>query len=896
MIEQTDPVTAEEVRLRESHAHLVRWRRWGTYLSERQWGTVREDYSPDGDAWAYTTHDDAPARTYRWGEDGLLGFSDDRQHLCFAVAMWNGRDSMLKERLFGLTNPQGNHGEDVKECYYFVDNTPTHSYAKALYKYPQNAFPYEQLVKINGARSRSEPEYELIDTGIFDEDRYFDVSAEYAKAGAEDICVEIAIANRGPSTARLHLLPTLWFRNTWSWADKPLRPSIVAAADESSCCVLETRHQTLGARRLYVQTPTTLLFTENETNVRRIFGQPNPQPYVKDAFHQYVVHGNSAAVNPAQMGTKAAALYVLDIAAGDTARIRLRLTQSDPLSDPLGESFSAVLAKRKAEADEYYARISPYPLSDEGRLVQRQAFAGMLWCKQYYNYVVYRWLAGDPAMPPPPPQRERGRNRTWKHLEADDVMSMPDNWEYPWFALWDTAFHCITLALIDPVFAKRQLDLLTREWYMHPNGHMPAYEWNFNDANPPVHAWAAFRVYKIEQKMFGVTDRMFLERVFQKLLLNFTWWCNRKDAEGNNVFQGGFLGLDNIGPFDRNAVLRTRSRVDQADATSWMGVYCLSMLTIAVELAQQNPVYEDIATKFFEHFVYIADAINGTGDGAIGLWDDATGFYYDALAVDGKPPQPLLVRSMVGLIPLMAVATAEEVEFSTLPNFARRVRWFFRNRPDLHAFAANLGTKSVRGKRLLSIVDEDKLRLILSKMLDESEFLSDHGIRSLSKYHQQHPYEVRIDGDVHMVDYEPGESTTPVFGGNSNWRGPVWFPSNYMIIEALQRFHYYYGDDFKVECPTGSGKLMNLWDVATELSHRLINLFLPGQDGRRPMLGDSEKLQRDPNFRELLVFPEYFNGDSGYGLGAMHQTGWTGLVAKLLQQTAEYSRQETGQI
>jgi hypothetical protein len=555
-----------------------------------------------------------------------------------------------------------------------------------------------------------------------------------------------------------------------------------------------------------------------------------------------------------------------------------------------------VLAKRKAEADEYYARISPYPLSDEGRLVQRQAFAGMLWCKQYYNYVVYRWLEGDPAMPPPPPERKRGRNRTWKHLEADDIMSMPDNWEYPWFAAWDTAFHCVTLALIDPVFAKRQLDLLTREWYMHPNGHMPAYEWNFNDANPPVHAWAAYRVYKIEQKMFGVTDRLFLERVFQKLLLNFTWWCNRKDAEGNNVFQGGFLGLDNIGPFDRSIVLGDRSRVDQADATSWMGVYCLSMLAIAVELAQQNPVYEDIATKFFEHFVYIADAINGTGDDVIGLWDDKTGFYYDALVVDGKPPQPLMVRSMVGLIPLMAVATAEEVQVSTLPNFGRRVQWFFRNRPDLHAFAANLGTKGLRGKRLLSIVDENKLRLILTKMLDESEFLSDHGIRSLSKYHQQHPYEVRVDGDVHMVDYEPGESTTPLFGGNSNWRGPVWFPSNYLIIEALQRFHYYYGDDFKVECPTGSGKLMNLWEVATELSHRLIDLFLPGQDGRRPMLGDSEKLQRDPHFRDLLVFPEYFNGDSGYGLGAMHQTGWTGLVAKLLQQTAEYSHQEKGQI
>jgi hypothetical protein len=894
MSDNAPTLTAEEVRLAESQAHTARWRRWGTYLSERQWGTVREDYSADGDVWDYFRHDDAPARAYRWGEDGLLGISDDRQHLCFALALWNGKDTMLKERLFGLTNPQGNHGEDVKEYYYFLDNTPTHSYAKALYKYPQAPFPYAQLISVNGSRTRTEPEYELIDTGIFDEDRYFDITVEYAKASPEDICIEIAATNRGPDAAQLHLLPTLWFRNTWSWTGEPMRPAIMWSRDDPAYSVLKADHERLGTRWMHVAPAKALLFTENDTNQQRILNVPNRTPYVKDAFHEYVIRGNSDAVNPKRLGTKAAALYELHIAPGETARIRVRLSQSESISDPLGASFSDALVQRRADADEFYARVSPYPLSDEARRVQRQAFAGMLWCKQYYNYIVYRWLKGDSAMPAPSPQRRHGRNHNWRHLEADDILSMPDNWEFSWFAAWDTAFHCITLAMIDPLFAKRQLDLLTREWYMHPNGELPAYEWAFGDANPPVHAWAALRVYKIEQKMYGRTDRLFLERVFQKLLLNFTWWCNRQDAQGNNVFQGGFLGLDNIGAVDRGTMLPDNAHLDQADGTSWMGVYCLSMLAIALELAPANTAYEDIATKFFEHFVYIADAINGKGDDEeeIGLWDAASSFYYDALHYQGKPAETIALRSMVGLLPLFAVVTADDTDVEALPEFRRRVEWFIRKRPDLHARAANLGAVALRGRRLLSIVGEDKMRLLLAKMLDESEFLSSHGVRSLSKYHEKQPFRLDLGGKSYVVDYEPAESKTALFGGNSNWRGPIWFPTNYFLIEALQRFHYYYGDEFKIECPTGSGNLMNLWEVSMELSHRLIDVFMPGPDGRRPMLGSNDKLQTDPHFRGLLPFYEYFHGDTGAGLGAMHQTGWTGLVAKLLQQCSEYCGQE----
>jgi hypothetical protein len=898
MTDQNPPLTAEEQRLFEDRSHTARWRRWGAYLSARQWGTVREDYSDDEDAWAYLPHDHARSRAYRWGEDGLLGISDLYQRLCFGLVLWNGRDPFLKERLFGLTNPQGNHGEDVKEYYYYLDGTPTHSSMKALYKYPQREFPYEQLVDANAKRSRLEPEFELLDTGVFDDDRYFDVTVEYAKAGPEDLCIEITATNRGPEAAQLHVLPTLWFRNTWSWDGTPRTPLIKLAREQGESAVLEATHDQLGTRWLYVRGASELLFTENETNNERLFGTPNLSPFVKDGFHDHVVGGKANAVNPGLVGTKAAAHHLLDIAPGAMAVVRVRLSDAGELTEPLGTSFDAAIRERRGEADEFYNRIAPYPQSTESRRIQRTAFAGMLWCEQYYNYVVYRWLDGDPQGPPSSPQRHMGRNHEWKHVYSEDILSMPDDWEYPWFAAWDLAFHCVTLALIDPDFAKRQLARLTREWYMHPNGQLPAYEWNFNDVNPPVHAWAALRVYKIERKMFGRADRLFLERVFQKLLINFTWWCNRKDAEGNNVFQGGFLGLDNIGPFDRGTMFPSGGHVDQADGTAWMGQYCLAMLAIALELAPENHAYEDIASKFFEHFLYIADAINHMGgdhpddEDNIALWDDATGFYYDVLHVPGRDHQPLKVRSMVGIIPLFAVITVDPDELEALPGFRRRMEWFIRNRPDLHGSLARLDQSGMCGRRVLSIVNTEKLRRILHIMLDESEFLSPYGIRSLSKYHQAHPYRLDLDGLSCEVDYEPAESTTPLFGGNSNWRGPVWFPTNFLIIEALQRFHHYLGDDFTIECPTGSGTLMTLWEVSMELSHRLIDLFERGADGRRPIFGDNERLQRDPHFRDLLLFHEYFHGDTGAGLGAIHQTGWTGLIAKLLQQCAEYCGQE----
>ena len=898
MVDSSPSMTAEEQRLFEDRSHTARWRRWGAYLSARQWGTVREDYSDDGDAWAYLPHAQARSRAYRWGEDGLLGFSDSHQHLCFGLALWNGCDPFLKERLFGLSNPQGNHGEDVKECYYYLEGTPTHSSMKALYKYPQRAFPYEQLLEVNAKRSRAEPEFELLDTGVFDEDRYFDVTIEYAKAGPDDLCIEISATNRGPDAARLHVLPTLWFRNTWSWDGTPRTPLIKVVREDGDRALFEATHDQLGKRWLYVEGASELLFTENETNNERLFGTPNLAPFVKDGFHDHIVHGKDNAVNPSRVGTKAAAHHVLDIAPGATAIVRVRLSDARDLTEPLGASFDDTVAVRRGEADEFYERIAQYPQSAESRRIQRTAFAGMVWCEQYYNYVVYRWLDGDPQGPPSSPQRRNGRNHDWKHVYGEDILSMPDNWEYPWFAAWDLAFHCVTLALIDPDFAKRQLARLTREWYMHPNGQLPAYEWNFSDVNPPVHAWATFRVYKIEQKMFGRTDRLFLERVFQKLLLNFTWWCNRKDAEGNNVFQGGFLGLDNIGPFDRSAMLPQGGHVDQTDGTAWMGQFCLSMLAIALELAPENHAYEDIASKFFEHFLYIADAINHMGgdhledDEDIALWDETTGFYYDVLHVPGRDHQQLKVRSMVGLVPLFAVITVDPEQLDALPGFRRRMEWFIRNRPDLHGNLARLDASGLCGRRILSIVNTDKLRRILHTMLDESEFLSPHGIRSMSKFYKAQPYRLELDGIMHEVDYEPAESTTSLFGGNSNWRGPVWFPPNYLLIESLQRFHHYYGDDFTIECPTGSGERMNLWEVAMELSHRLIELFKRGAGGRRPIYGDDERLQTDPHFRDLLLFNEYFNGDTGAGLGASHQTGWTGLIAKLLQQYAEYCGQD----
>ena len=883
--------TQEERRLQEARTHKTHWRRWGPYLSERQWGTVREDYSPDGSAWDYFSHDQARSRAYRWGEDGIAGISDNHQQLCFALALWNGEDPILKERLFGLTGSEGNHGEDVKEYYFYLDNTPTHSYMKMLYKYPHRAFPYDQLVEENKNRNRHAPEFELLDTGIFEENRYFDVFVEYAKHSAEDILIQIKVVNRGPEEKTVHVLPTLWFRNTWSWNGDNNKPSLCAIQSSNDTPIIEVLHPTLEKKWLYCQGKTEYLFTENETNNERVFGYSNVSPYVKDGINDYIVESKKEAVNPDRIGTKVAAHYTLNISPGETKTIRLRLSNAPDLKEPFGKEFDAAFDLRQQEADEFYQRITPFLLSEDMRNVQRQAFAGMLWSKQFYHYVVEDWLEGDPAAPTPPPERKKGRNREWFHLYSEDILSMPDKWEYPWFAAWDLAFHTIPLAMVDPDFAKYQLDVLTREWYMHPNGQIPAYEWAFGDVNPPVHAWATWRVYKIEQKMHGQGDRQFLERVFQKLMLNFTWWVNRKDAEGNNVFQGGFLGLDNIGVFDRSAALPTGGHIDQSDGTSWMGMYCLNMLAIALELAKTNPVYEDIATKFFEHFLYIADAMNHIGESEANLWNDEDGFYHDVLHLPERQIE-LKVRSMVGLIPLFAVETIEPETLRQLPGFKKRTEWFIQNRPDLTQNIACMRTEGMGERRLLAIVYRDKLRRILQKMLDESEFLGPYGIRAISRFHAKHPYVFDVDSAQFRVDYEPAESTSGLFGGNSNWRGPVWFPVNFLLIESLQKFHYYLGDDFKVECPTGSGKMMNLWEVAAELSQRLTRIFLQNPSGQRPVYGNSEKFQTDPHWRDLILFYEYFHGDKGAGIGASHQTGWTGLVSKLIQQFGEYEGQQ----
>ncbi|NJR56332.1 MAG: glucosidase [Acaryochloris sp. CRU_2_0] len=884
--------TVEEQRLQEAHTHQAHWRRWGPYLSDRQWGTVREDYSADGNAWNYLTHDQARSRAYRWGEDGLFGISDNHQRLCFAIALWNGEDPILKERLFGLTGNEGNHGEDVKEYYFYLDNTPTHSYMKALYKYPQQAFPYDQLVAENQRRSRHEPEFELLDTGVLDGDRYFDVFVEYAKYAAEDILVEIKVINRGPEAKTLHVLPTLWFRNTWSWSGANSKPVLQEVQPGNGINRIGTFHPTLGKRWLYCQDKAEFLFTENETNTERLFNTPNASVYVKDGINDYIVQGCKETINPAPIGTKAASHYILEMGAGETKTVRLRLSDNPDMVDPFGETFNTTLATRQQEAHEFYQRITPFPLSEDMRNVQRQAFAGMLWSKQFYHYVMEDWLKGDPAAPAPPPERKGGRNREWFHLHSEDILSMPDKWEYPWFAAWDLAFHCIPLAMIDPDFAKYQLDVLTREWYMHPNGQIPAYEWAFGDVNPPVHAWATWRVYKIEQKMYGRSDRQFLERVFQKLLLNFTWWVNRKDAEGNNIFQGGFLGLDNIGVFDRSAPLPTGGHLDQADGTSWMGMYCLNMLAIALELAQTNPVYEDIATKFFEHFLYIADAMNHIGKGEASLWNEADGFYYDVLHLPEQQIE-LKVRSLVGLIPLFAVETIESEIFQKLPAFKKRTEWFIQHRPDLTQNIACMKTEGVGERRLLAIVYRDKLRRILQIMLDETEFFGSYGIRAVSRCHAEHPYLFEANGSQFRVDYEPAESSSGLFGGNSNWRGPVWFPVNFLLIESLQKFHHYLGDDFQVECPTGSGQMMSLWEVAAELSQRLTRIFLKNSSAQRPVYGSTQMFQHDPHWQDLMLFYEYFHGDNGAGIGASHQTGWTGLVAKLIQQLAEYEGKST---
>jgi hypothetical protein len=887
-------VTAEEKRLQRSVERTEHWKRWGPYLSERAWGTVREDYSADGSAWTYLPHDHARSRAYRWNEDGIAGISDRHQVICFALSFWNGRDPILKERLFGLTGPEGNHGEDVKEYYFYLDSTPTHSYMKYLYKYPQTAFPYAELVEENRRRERSAPEYELLDTGVFNEDRYFDIFIEYAKADAEDILVRIQAVNRGPEKALLHLLPTIWFRNRWSWGysnPRPeLRQKISGAGDGANASLIELEEDRYGRRVLYCEGAPELLFTENETNNRRLYGAVNSSPYVKDGINDYIVHGLKEAVNPAQAGTKAAAHYPLEIEAGQSATVRLRFTrmkESPGWGRVFGASFDETFAEREQEADEFYATIIPEDLSADAQSVMRQSFAGMLWSKQFYHYVIEQWLKGDPAFPPPPEARWHGRNHDWRHLYNADVISMPDKWEYPWYAAWDLAFHCIPLSLVDPDFAKEQLILMLREWYMHPNGQIPAYEWAFGDVNPPVHAWAAWRVYRIEEKRRGKGDRNFLERVFHKLMLNFTWWVNRKDTEGNNIFEGGFLGLDNIGVFDRNTQLPDGSFIEQSDGTSWMAMYTLNLLAIALELAREDQAYEDVASKFWEHFIHIAHAMNNIGRDNVELWDEEDGFYYDVLHTPDGGHIPMRVHSMVGLIPLFAIETLEPEMLDRLPGFRRRMEWFIQNRPDLTGNVASMEMPGKKERRLLSIVNQNRLRRVLKLMLDENEFLSPHGIRALSRFHLEHPYTLVLNGEEHRVDYEPAESTTGVFGGNSNWRGPIWFPVNYLIIESLQKFHYYFGDEFKVECPTGSGQMMTLWEVAADISRRLSSLFLKDEDGRRPVHGASQKFQTDPHWRDLLLFYEYFHGEHGAGLGASHQTGWTGLVAKLLQQSGE---------
>ncbi|MES2272701.1 MAG: glucosidase [Chlamydiota bacterium] len=865
----------EQIRLEEDREKKQHWRRWGPYLSNRQWGTVREDYSADGDPWKYFPFDQAASRAYRWGEDGILGISDNHQKICFAFTFWNGKDPILKERFFGLNNEEGNHGEDVKEYYYYLDNTPTHSYMSALYKYPQEAYPYEALK--NHGRGKNEPELELMDTGVFDEDRYYDLFVEYAKVSPEDLVICLKAFNRSNQLGRLHVLPTFWLRTCWSWKGKE-KPALIEAKKNQ----LFLNHPGLGTRRLYYEGIPKPLFCENESNLEKLFGTPNGSPYVKDAFQECLIAGNKNAVNPDQKGTKAALHYILEIPPNGSLEIRLRLTNEEMVA-PFAD-FESCFAKRKAEADLFYAELEgEKELNEEKKAIQRQALAGLLWSKQYYNYVVEEWLNGDDPENPPPESHKKIRNFRWRHVYSDDVLSMPDNWEYPWFASWDLGFHCLTMSLVDPDFAKRQLTLLTREWYMHPNGQIPAYEWDFEDVNPPVLAWASWRVYKIEQRKHGREDRAFLESIFQKLLLNFTWWVNRKDKDDRNVFEGGFLGLDNISIFNRSEQLPKGTKLTQSDATSWMAMFCLNMWTIAIELSLTEPGYEDMASKFFEHFLFIADAINFQHPDSPPLWDEEDSFYYDLLQKKDGTWDYLKVRSMVGLIPLFAVATLSEEQLNQLPEFKKRFDWFLAHRTDLCTKVACMETLGQKERRLLAILDQDRMRKVLVKMLDEKEFLSPYGIRSLSKFHKNHPFVLKCDGIINRIDYAPAESKSDLYGGNSNWRGPVWFPLNYLLIEALQKFHYYSGDAFTVECPTGSGVQMTLKEVAEEISRRLVRLFEKDSNGMRPFQGKVEKFQRDPHFQDYFLFYEYFHGDNGAGLGASHQTGWTALVAKLLQ-------------
>ncbi len=930
---------AEQLRLEDARQGRSAWRRWGPYLSERQWGTVREDYSPHGAAWDYLPHDHARSRAYRWGEDGIAGVSDDQQRLCLALALWNGRDPILKERLFGLTNGEGNHGEDVKELYYYLDATPTHSYLKMLYKYPQAEFPYARLVDENRRRGKHDPEFELLDTGVFDDDRYFDVFVEYAKGDPDDILMLVTVHNRSAEDAAIHLLPQVWFRNTWSWRPGAARPEL-ALQDRA----VVARHATLGEYRLSADGDPAWLFCDNETNAQRLFGAAGGPRHAKDAFHEFIVSGNQQAVSPDARGTKAGAHYHVRIPAGGSTCVRLRLSAGGSPS-PF-DDFDAVFAARRAEADAFYAGIQGEVRDGDARLVQRQALAGMIWNKQFYYFDVPEWLRGDPAQPPPPAQRRAGRNREWAHLNNADIISMPDKWEYPWYAAWDLAFHMIPLAMIDAEFAKEQLVLLTREWYMHPSGQLPAYEWALGDVNPPVHAWATWRVFEIDREQrrragpgggagdpHYAGDLAFLERVFHKLMLNFTWWVNRKDAQGRNVFQGGFLGLDNIGVFDRSAPLPTGGFINQADGTSWMAMYCLNLMRIALELALHNRVYEDIATKFFEHFLHIAEAMNGIGGSAgglvgkapggagilpadapggagippadarggagilpadacdgVSLWCEEDQFFYDVLNLPDGRVVPMRLRSMVGLIPLFAVETLEPELLERLPEFKKRLEWFLNYRPELAALVSHWEIPGSGQRRLLSLLRGRRMKALLRRMLDESEFLSEYGVRSISRAHRDQPYVFPLDGHMMSVRYQPAESDSGAFGGNSNWRGPIWFPVNYLLIESLRKLHGYYGDDFKVECPTGSGRFMTIDQVADELGRRLSRIFLRDANGDRPALGAEnaggaarcDRLNRDPHFRDYPLFHEYFDGDTGRGVGASHQCGWTGLVAMLL--------------
>ena len=877
-------MNAETKRLEEIRTNKIPWRKWGPYLSERQWGTVREDYSGSGNAWDYFPHEQARSRAYRRGEDGLAGFSDEKGRLCFALALWNGKDPILKERLFGLTNNEGNHGEDVKEYYYYLDSTPTHSYMRYLYKYPQAAYPYHDLATTNRQRGRNGLEYELIDTGIFNNDRYFDVFVEYAKAAPEDILIKITVANRGDETAALHVLPTLWFRNTWTWKQGAAKPAISILKNPSGGAAIRAEHEALESRYLYCDGKPELLFTENETNNHRLFNGQNASPFVKDGINDYIVNGAKGAVNPALSGTKAAAHYVIQVPARGESVIRLRLcdTAVTGAGKAFGAEFEKLFAARKREADNFYADIIPSNATPDETLVMRQALAGMLWSKQHYYFNVNNWLA-EHAIDPLAARRRSIRNRDWFHMLNDHVISMPDKWEYPWYAAWDLAFHCIPLAMVDVDFAKEQLDLMLGELYLHPSGQLPAYEWNFSDVNPPVHAWAALYLYRMERAQRGKADHAFLERIFGKLMLNFTWWVNRKDCNGRNVFEGGFLGLDNIGVFDRSAPLPTGGFLEQADGTAWMALFCQNMCEIGVELTEHDPGFDEMTAKFVEHFLWIANALNRVGDG-YGMWDEEDGFYYDLLSPPDASPQRMKVRSLVGLLPLAATTVIEPWQRERLPHTTAHIQRRLAAMPQLleGIHPTGPGHLGYGGRGILALVNPQRLRRILSRMLDENEFFSPYGLRSISRYHHEHPYHINLAGRDYGVGYLPAESDSGMFGGNSNWRGPIWFPMNAVILRALLQFYLYYGDSFKVECPTGSGHQMNLFEVAQEITSRLARIVLRDRNGRRPVFGGVEQFQTDPNFRDYLWFYEYFHGDIGAGIGASHQTGWTGLIAKEL--------------